>query len=476
MIEISFLVPAYNQTEEIQKCISSVIEYKGSDIEIVVNDDCSEERLDLVAESFHDERIRVCRNNENFGLDGNILCGIENCKGRFIFLLTSTDLAIAESIPYIIEVIKRHSEVVYITGTSLDNDGLPKRIFKENNYRRGSEALSVHWKLHFHPAGSLFRRSAINIELFRAYLNQFREKRLYFMVDQLIRLHMSQEGNFYIINRPIWIYTDRSRNRNLSVHNNIHVYDTDIICQRYENEQMFIANEMDCGLKVKCQIDSFQFWLRGTTWDNLNRMNNEGLRNHYGIPQGSVDIDSERNHFLQYAARVELENSIIDSYYQSEKNKAIEDNILFQAQYDKHLKLNEKTDERSQETLQLIETIKKAGYSIKDVFEKSGYKKIGLYGMGYLGTIIWNEIVGEIKPVYICDKKYADKIMLENGVMAIPVELIQLYDVDVIIVTPMHLAESIIIELANRSRQRIKTIYEVLGTYRNVLPGQSKKF
>ena len=60
--------------------------------------------------------------------------------------------------------------------------------------------------------------------------------------------------------------------------------------------------------------------------------------------------------------------------------------------------------------------------------------------------------------------------------MAIPVELIQLYDVDVIIVTPMHLAESIIIELANRSRQRIKTIYEVLGTYRNVLPGQSKKF
>lgn len=470
MIEISFLVPAYNQSEEIQKCISSIIEYKGNDIEIVLNDDCSEERLDLVAEKFHDKRVRVCRNKENLGLDENILCGIENCKGSFIFLLTSTDLAFSDSIPYIIEVIKKHPDVVYITGTSLENYGLPQIILKEQNYKRGIEALSVHWKLHAHPAGSLFRKNAIDIALHKKYINMFHDKKIYFMVDQLIRLHLSLKGDFYLINRPIWVYTYRDRERKLSVHNNAHLYDLDIMYQRYRHEQQFIANELDCGWKVECQSYSFQFWLRGVTWDYLNIMKNEGLRRHYGIEQRNIDIDEERKHFLKYVSSVELAFGITDAHYYAKKNKAVEDNILFKAKYERQLQSHEKAVESSQETLQIIEEIKKAGYRTTDIFKKIGNKKIGLYGMGYLGAIIWNEIVGGgIYPVYICDRKYVDKIMLENGVMAIPPELMHLYDVDIIIVTPMYLAESIIIELTNRSKQKVITINEFLNTYKNVL-------
>ncbi len=424
----------------------------------------------MIVENFHDDRIRLCTNKENLGLDENILCGIENCRGKFVFLLVSTDLVISQSIPYMIEVIKDHPDVVYISGTSLDNDGLPRNILKEHSYKMGIEALSVHWKLHAHPAGSLFRKSAINIARYKKYLNMFQEKKFYFMVEQLMRLDLSQKGDFYFISRPIWIYTYRHRNRKLSVHNNAHIYDIDIIYQRYKSEQMFIANELNCDWKVECQIYSFEFWLRAVTWDYLNIMKDEGLRNHYGIEQRTVDIDMERKNFLRYVSHIELEYDIIDAKYLSKKNAAIKDNILFKELYEKQIKSHEKAIKSSQPTLQIIEEIKNAGFGINDIFEKSGCKKIGLYGMGYLGIIIWNEIVGGgIKPEYICDKKYDEKVTLENGVPALPPGWMHLYDVDVLIVTPMHLAEDIFSELTNIDRQKVKTIYEFLHTYKKVL-------
>lgn len=441
MVEISFLIPTYNQSLDLAKCISAIVAYKGSDIEIVVNDDCSEENLNLVVDSFQDKRIRCCRNDKNLGLDGNILSGIKNCYGKYIFLLRTRDFVISDAIPSIISITKNHPDVVYITGTCLDDDGLLRTCYDNEICVKGESALHVHDLLHSHPSGSVFKRSEIDVEKYQRYLERFPEPRLWFMVDQLIRLDLAQKGDFCLIREPIWVYTYTSRNKKRSVHptKNGHLYTQKNTFLRFQSEMEFVIHEFAGEWISKRLIKTFQFWLNQATWGYLDTMSDRGLMDHYGIEPEIVDIESERIKFLEYTKRVENNLGIVDDTYLRLKKKVIQENIEYAIQKKKMDDNRLKVQEISQPIVKQIEKMKISGDSLASCIERKGFRRVGIYGMGYLGRMVWNELrcSKKVQIVFVCDKQYKNERSMTNGIYAIPPDKIHFYDIDVLLVTPV---------------------------------------
>ena len=91
MVKVSIIVPVYNVEKYIVKCISSIVNQKLKDIEIiVVNDGTKDNSIKLIEENFDDNRIKIF-NKENGGAASAKNYGIKKAKGDFIFFVDGDD-------------------------------------------------------------------------------------------------------------------------------------------------------------------------------------------------------------------------------------------------------------------------------------------------------------------------------------------------------------------------------------------------
>ena len=91
MIKVSVIVPVYNVEKYIVKCISSIVNQKLKDIEIiVVNDGTKDNSIKLIKENFTDDRIKIF-NKKNGGAASAKNYGIKKAQGEFIFFVDADD-------------------------------------------------------------------------------------------------------------------------------------------------------------------------------------------------------------------------------------------------------------------------------------------------------------------------------------------------------------------------------------------------
>ena len=91
MIKVSVIVPVYNVEKYIVKCISSIINQKLKNIEIiVVNDETKDNSIKLIEENFSDKRIKIF-NKKNGGAASAKNYGIKKAKGEFVFFVDGDD-------------------------------------------------------------------------------------------------------------------------------------------------------------------------------------------------------------------------------------------------------------------------------------------------------------------------------------------------------------------------------------------------
>lgn len=92
MPKVSIIVPVYNTSQYLEKCLSSLINQTLKDIEIICIDDGSEDDSLSILEQFaqKDNRIIII-NQTNKGPSAARNIGIKNAKGEFIGLLDSDD-------------------------------------------------------------------------------------------------------------------------------------------------------------------------------------------------------------------------------------------------------------------------------------------------------------------------------------------------------------------------------------------------
>ncbi|WP_277640134.1 glycosyltransferase family 2 protein [Wolinella succinogenes] len=88
---ISVVIPMFNRSKTIKRCLDSVCSQTYSNLEVIVVDDCSTDNSTDVVENYSDNRVRLVKLEKNSGAQAARNNGILNANGEWIAFLDSDD-------------------------------------------------------------------------------------------------------------------------------------------------------------------------------------------------------------------------------------------------------------------------------------------------------------------------------------------------------------------------------------------------
>ncbi|MGP2490294.1 glycosyltransferase family 2 protein [Mesorhizobium sp. PUT5] len=89
--DVSFVIAAYNAEQGIARAVESALAQRDVNVEVVVVDDCSNDRTLEVARAFPPGQVKVIALDENRGPGGARNAGFDAASGRWIAILDSDD-------------------------------------------------------------------------------------------------------------------------------------------------------------------------------------------------------------------------------------------------------------------------------------------------------------------------------------------------------------------------------------------------
>ncbi len=87
---VSVIVPIYNVEEYLPRCIDSLRNIKGDNVEIILVDDGSTDRCGKIIDEIHDRSFRIFH-TENHGLSAARNYGIDHSRGEWLMFVDSDD-------------------------------------------------------------------------------------------------------------------------------------------------------------------------------------------------------------------------------------------------------------------------------------------------------------------------------------------------------------------------------------------------
>ncbi len=92
MIKVSVIVPVYNTSKYLSKCIDSLINQTLEDIEIIIINDCSPDNSKLILDKYKNiKKINIIHNKVNKGIGYTRNLGLKKAKGEYIAFIDSDD-------------------------------------------------------------------------------------------------------------------------------------------------------------------------------------------------------------------------------------------------------------------------------------------------------------------------------------------------------------------------------------------------
>ncbi|WP_139470875.1 glycosyltransferase family 2 protein [Campylobacter armoricus] len=115
MSQISIILPTYNVEKYIARALDSCINQSFKDIEIIVVDDCGNDKSIDIAKEYasKDKRIKIIHNQENLGTFASRNIGVLNAKSDFIMFLDPDDYLELNTYKLGFEKIKNADIVVF---------------------------------------------------------------------------------------------------------------------------------------------------------------------------------------------------------------------------------------------------------------------------------------------------------------------------------------------------------------------------
>jgi succinoglycan biosynthesis protein ExoO len=89
--DVSFVIAAYNAASSIARAIESALAQQGVSVEVVVVDDCSQDRTLEIVRSFASASVKVVALAQNRGPGGARNAGLAAATGRWVAVLDSDD-------------------------------------------------------------------------------------------------------------------------------------------------------------------------------------------------------------------------------------------------------------------------------------------------------------------------------------------------------------------------------------------------
>lgn len=176
--KISVLIPLYNRKNYIENCISSALNQRFQDFEIIIRDDFSTDGVrELTEKLFSAEissgKIKLFRNAENLGEAATVKKLFEDATGKYVTILHNDDLYLPNALQHLFEVAENfQADVVHGTGALISakdgviKEGSPlKRIFHDKHNVEKVEPMPTDLNFRFNEwlTGGTFQDAQYNI-------------------------------------------------------------------------------------------------------------------------------------------------------------------------------------------------------------------------------------------------------------------------------------------------------------------------
>ena len=112
-VTLSLIIPVYNVSAYIERCIKSIINQTNTDFEIVLVDDCGQDDSMAKAIALLDSsslQYKTVRRKQNGGLSAARNSGIEASSGDYLFFVDSDDELAIDAIEHIQDVILKNRD------------------------------------------------------------------------------------------------------------------------------------------------------------------------------------------------------------------------------------------------------------------------------------------------------------------------------------------------------------------------------
>lgn len=109
-------MPVYKAEKYIELSIQSILKQTYSDFELLLIDDCGNDRSIEIADSFNDDRIKILTNKVNKGIASSRNKGIKYANGYYIALMDDDDICPVNRFQKQIEFLDSNKEIDVVGG------------------------------------------------------------------------------------------------------------------------------------------------------------------------------------------------------------------------------------------------------------------------------------------------------------------------------------------------------------------------
>ncbi len=106
---VSVCMPMYNASKYLRECIDSVLAQTFEDFEFLIVDDGSTDESVEIVLSYHDDRIRLIRNNHDYIGSLNLL--LDEARGKYIARMDADDVMMPERLQVQYDYMELHSDI-----------------------------------------------------------------------------------------------------------------------------------------------------------------------------------------------------------------------------------------------------------------------------------------------------------------------------------------------------------------------------
>lgn len=160
MMELSVIVPVYNASSYIKRCIDSILRQTFQEFElIVVNDGSTDNSLDILRSILPQKENIKLYSQSNQGVSATRNYGISLSKGKYVTFIDSDDYIEPSFIETLLATISEEKYDLVMSGTSYRQDGLEIKTVTFSNdvwtteeladkYNYIDSTTSIHGKLY----------------------------------------------------------------------------------------------------------------------------------------------------------------------------------------------------------------------------------------------------------------------------------------------------------------------------------------
>lgn len=127
-MKVSIIIPVYNVSKYLVRCLDSVVAQTFHDIECILVDDCGKDDSMAIAEKYIKNyqgtiSFKLLHHEQNRGLSAARNTGIDAAHGDYLYFLDSDDAIIPETIETLLKLFEKYPDIVFAQGNILAEDG-----------------------------------------------------------------------------------------------------------------------------------------------------------------------------------------------------------------------------------------------------------------------------------------------------------------------------------------------------------------